>query len=149
MDGDGCITVTTCPTLNFTGTDTLLMEFARKFNKLGINLKSGNEYPPFQYKWKNKIGQISYSGKMLNSYWIGYIVIAMMKLDLLENMKNICHYSYSHSSTISFKYKLRHSPPPSNNPLFLALETSVSYLDEILLQQLPFGGFLILTFIND
>lgn len=63
MDGDGCITYTSCPTLNFTGTDTLLIEFAHKFKKLGINLKSGNELPPFQYKWKNKIGQISYSGK--------------------------------------------------------------------------------------
>lgn len=73
MDGDGCITVTTCPTLNFTGTDTLLMEFARKFNKLGISLKSGNEYPPFQYKWKNKVGQISYSGKKCQAY-IGLVI---------------------------------------------------------------------------
>lgn len=63
MDGDGCITFTTCPTLNFTGTDTLLMEFARKFKELGVKLKSGNELPPFQYKWKDKVGQISYSGK--------------------------------------------------------------------------------------
>lgn len=63
MDGDGCITYTTCPTLSFTGTDTLLMEFARKFKELGVNLKSGNELPPFQYKWKDKVGQIHYSGK--------------------------------------------------------------------------------------
>ena len=63
LDGDGCITYTTCPTLNFTGTDTLLLEFANKFNLLGVKLKSGNTIPPFQYKWKNKVGQISYSGR--------------------------------------------------------------------------------------
>lgn len=62
LDGDGCITKTTCPALNFTGTQELLTELSYKFKKLGIKLKSGNEHPPIQVINKN-IGSIHYSGK--------------------------------------------------------------------------------------
>lgn len=62
LDGDGCITRTTCPSINFIGTEELMTTLTRKFQSLGVRLKSGNEYPPFQRTNKN-IGHIHYSGK--------------------------------------------------------------------------------------
>ena len=62
MDGDGCITYTTCPTLNFTGTKELLTEISYIFKSIGVKLKSGNEVPPIHISNKN-IGQVHYSGK--------------------------------------------------------------------------------------
>lgn len=62
FDGDGCITYTTCPTINFVGTTELLTSLTNNFKLLGINLKSGNLIPPIQIINKN-IGHIHYSGK--------------------------------------------------------------------------------------
>ena len=62
FDGDGCITLTTCPSINFVGTKEILTSLTHKFKNLGVKLKSGNEYPPFQQTNKN-IGSIHYSGK--------------------------------------------------------------------------------------
>lgn len=62
LDGDGCITRTTCPSLNFAGTKKLLSTIAHKLRALGVHLKSGNEVPPFQRTNKN-IGHIHYSGE--------------------------------------------------------------------------------------
>lgn len=62
LDGDGCITKTTCPSINFVGTEELMIAVAHKLKPLGIHLKSGNDYPPLQRTNKN-IGHIHYSGK--------------------------------------------------------------------------------------
>lgn len=62
MDGDGCITHTTCPTLSFCGTEELLTSMLHIFKSLGIRLKSGNDIPPIQTTNKN-IGQVYYSGR--------------------------------------------------------------------------------------
>lgn len=78
FDGDGSITYTTCPSINFVGTEELLNALARKFKCLGVNLKSGNEYPPFQ-RTNGNIGSIHYSGKN-----------AKLILDWLYQGKNIC-----------------------------------------------------------
>jgi hypothetical protein len=82
LDGDGCITKTTCPTINFTGTEELMTSLTHKFNPLGIHLKSGNKYPPLQRKNKN-IGQIHYSGKNAKRIldWLYHNSIPQLLLD--------------------------------------------------------------------
>lgn len=62
LDGDGCITKTTCPSINFVGTEKLLTTISYKFYDIGVRLKSGNDHPPFQQTNRN-IGHIHYSGK--------------------------------------------------------------------------------------
>jgi hypothetical protein len=62
LDGDGCVTKTTCPTVNFIGSESLMTTLTHKFKALGVRLKSGNEYPPLQRGNKN-IAHIHYSGK--------------------------------------------------------------------------------------
>ena len=62
FDGDGCITKTTCPSINFVGTIELLLKLSEKFYQIGVKLKSGNKTPPIQISSKN-IGSIHYSGK--------------------------------------------------------------------------------------
>lgn len=82
LDGDGCITITTCPTINFIGTIELMTSLANKFKNLNIKLKSGNETPPIQIKNKN-IGVINYSGKNANKIlkWIYNKSNISMRLD--------------------------------------------------------------------
>lgn len=63
FDGDGCITKTSCPTINFVGTINILNNLNLFFNNLDIKLKSGNKSAPIQKTKTNNIGSIHYSGK--------------------------------------------------------------------------------------
>jgi hypothetical protein len=70
FDGDGCITMTTCPTINFIGTNDFL-DFLRKlFYGFGVRLKSKNRYSPLIPTDNESISHIHYSGlnakKILN-----------------------------------------------------------------------------------
>ncbi len=59
FDGDGCITVTSCPTINFTsGSISMLSSIQEIFYDNGIRIKSKNRVPPIQAG-----KQISYSGE--------------------------------------------------------------------------------------
>lgn len=59
FDGDGCISVSTCPYLSFTCCSKIFLEQVREiFFDRGIRLKSKNRVPPIQSDC-----QISYSGR--------------------------------------------------------------------------------------
>jgi hypothetical protein len=62
FDGDGCVTYTTCLSINFTS-NFYILEYLREYfsNVLNIVLKSKNIFAPIQVK--GKYGQIHYSGK--------------------------------------------------------------------------------------
>ena len=65
LDGDGCITFTSCPSIKFTASigmlDTLRVIF---YDKLSVRLRQKNLYPPIITISENKlVGEISYSGK--------------------------------------------------------------------------------------
>lgn len=64
IDGDGCITVTTCPTLAINGTKQFLGMLSHIFkHQVGVTLKSKNDVPPIQSLGSPNGFQISYSGK--------------------------------------------------------------------------------------
>jgi len=69
FDGDGCITYSTCPSITFVGTNSLLDSLRYIFKNIDVKLKSRNEVPPLQHNSPSKlIAMICYSGK--NAYKI-------------------------------------------------------------------------------
>lgn len=72
FDGDGSITITTCPTINFTsGSESMIDSLRYLFKDLGVVLKSGNDVCPI-YKKTEGTNFISYSGKNAEKilYWM-------------------------------------------------------------------------------
>jgi hypothetical protein len=63
FDGDGCITKTTCATINFIGTNELLFKLSYLFFDCGVRLKSKNTYSPLVKTKNEKISHIHFSGK--------------------------------------------------------------------------------------
>lgn len=82
LDGDGCITKTSVPSISFVGTKILLNKLSLIFYDLGIRLKSRNKVPPI-CKSTEVFGQISYSGKNANKIldWLYTSSIDLIRLD--------------------------------------------------------------------
>jgi intein-encoded DNA endonuclease-like protein len=62
MDGDGCVSQSSCPTVSFVGTATLMNSLRAIFYEEGVRLKSKNDYPSLQQTSANAY-HISYSGQ--------------------------------------------------------------------------------------
>jgi intein-encoded DNA endonuclease-like protein len=63
FDGDGCVTYTSCPTINFTsGTYKMLTQLVEIFYEIGVRIKNKSKLPKIQNTNLNAY-QLSYSGK--------------------------------------------------------------------------------------
>lgn len=63
IDGDGSITITTCPTLSIVGTNEMNISLREIFYNIGVRLKSKNTFAPLICSKSDNISYISYSGK--------------------------------------------------------------------------------------